>query len=90
MRREEKEYDLKLQQQIEEGKKEEHVEESKKRKRQWHKFVKRGFDENELYQQNDFLTDSKRSTRRKKNNDKDDDKSFLDREEKHAKDENKS
>lgn len=90
IRREEKEYDLKLQQQIEEGKKEEHVEESKKRKRQWHKFVKRGFDENELYQQNDFLTDSKRSTRRKKNNDKDDDKSFLDREEKHAKDENKS
>ena len=90
IRREEKEYDLKLQQQMEEGKKEEHVEESKKRKRQWHKFVKRGFDENELYQQNDFLTDSKRSTRRKKSNDKDDDKSFLAREEQNAKDENKS
>jgi len=93
IRREEKEYDLKLQQQIEEGKKEEHVEESKKRKRQWHKFVKRGFDENELYQQNDFLTDSKRrrsSTRRKKNNDEDDDEMFLADQEKNAKDENKS
>lgn len=80
IRREEKEYDLKLQQQMEEGKKEEHVEESKKRKRQWHKFVKRGFDDNELYQQNDFLTDTKRSTRRKnkvKDDDKDDDKTFL-------------
>ena len=60
IRREEKEYDLKLQQQIEEGNKEEHIEESKKRKRQWHKFVKRGFDDNELYQQNDFLTDTKK------------------------------
>ena len=89
MRREEKEYDLKLQQQMEEGKKEEHVEESKKRKRQWHKFVKRGFDDNELYQQNDFLSESKRSTRRK-NNDKDDDKLFLADQEKIAKDENKS
>ena len=90
IRREEKEYDLKLQQQMEEGKKEEHVEESKKRKRQWHKFVKRGFDDNALYQQNDFLTDSKRSTRRKKSNDKNDDNSFLAREEQNAKDENKS
>lgn len=89
IRREEKEYDLKLQQQIEEGKKEEHVEESKKRKRQWHKFVKRGFDDNELYQQNDFLSESKRSTRRK-NNVKDDDKSFLADQEKTAKDENQS
>ena len=90
IRREEKEYDLKLKEQIEEGKKEEHVEESKKRKRQWHKFVKRGFDDNALYQQNDFLTDSKRSTRRKKSNDKNDDNSFLAREEQNAKDENKS
>ena len=90
IRREEKEYDLKLQQQMEEGKKEQHVEESKKRKRQWHKFVKRGFDDNALYQQNDFLTDSKRSTRRKKSNDKNDDNSFLAREEQNAKDENKS
>ena len=89
IRREEKEYDLKLQQQMEEGKKEEHVEESNKRKRQWHKFVKRGFDNNELYQQNDFLSESKRSTRRK-NNDKDDTKQFLEDQEKIAKDENKS
>ena len=74
---------------MEEGKKEEHVEESKKIKRQWHKFVKRGFDDNELYQQNDFLSESKRSTRRK-NNDKDDDKLFLADQEKIAKDENKS
>ena len=86
IRREEKEYDLKLQQQMEEGKKEEHVEESKKRKRQWHKFVKRGFDDNELYQQNDFITDTKRSTRRKnkvKDDDKDDDKTFLENYEQH-------
>lgn len=82
IRREEKEYDLKLKEQMEEGKKEEHVEESKKRKRQWHKFVKRGFDDNELYQQNDFLTDTKRSTRRK-NNDKYDDKTFLENYEQH-------
>ena len=86
IRREEKEYDLKLQQQIEEGNKEEHIEESKKRKRQWHKFVKRGFDDNELYQQNDFLTDTKRSTRRKnkvKDDVKDDDKTFLENYEQH-------
>ena len=86
IRREEKEYDLKLKEQIEEGKKEEHIEESKKRKKQWHKFVKRGFDDNELYQQNDFLTDTKRSTRRKnkvKDDDKDDDKTFLENYEQH-------
>jgi hypothetical protein len=60
--RENKEYDLKLMEQIADnmrGKKEEVVE-SKKKKRHWHKFVKRGFDENALYQQGDFLTDTRK------------------------------
>jgi hypothetical protein len=69
---EEREYDSKLKEQLRNlsvgTTKEEGKEDEKKRKRQWHKFVKRGFDTNEMYQQGDFLTESKRrhsSTRKK-------------------------
>lgn len=70
---EEREYDSKLKEQLRNlsvgTTKEEGKEDEKKRKRQWHKFVKRGFDTNEMYQQGDFLTETKRrrdsSTRKK-------------------------
>jgi hypothetical protein len=70
---EEREYDLKLKEQLRNVSvgitKEEEKEDDKKRKRQWHKFVKRGFDTNEMYQQGDFLTETQRrrdsSTRKK-------------------------